>query len=230
MTVADTDLRRPRVSIIDFGMGNLFSVEQACWSAGLEPQRTSRKSDLLDSEAIILPGVGAFGRAMEILSDLDLITTIKDLITAGRPFLGICLGMQLLFERSMEFGEHSGLGVLKGQVLQLEAQIESTGRRIKVPEVGWNSVRKPQNMTWDKTLFRSIDDGAYFYFSHSYHVVPDDDDIAIGHARFGKIHYCAAVQKNLLYACQFHPERSGSEGLNIYKNFRDIIVGKLNEK
>lgn len=213
----------PEIVIIDYGMGNLFSVRQACIHAGLTPRITSRREEVLGADAAILPGVGAFADAMQNLSDLGLIDAVRVFIKSGRPFMGVCLGMQLLFSESEEFGVHPGLDIFPGRVVRFGAQ---NGEKIKVPQVGWNAVCRPVHSgesKWDKSALADISDGEFMYFVHSFHCRPQDTGIVLSTSEYCGIEYCSSVSRQNIFACQFHPERSGVQGLRVYQNFSAMI-------
>lgn len=216
--------RLPTVAIIDYGMGNLFSVAQACRSAGMSPQLTTDCRDIATADLVILPGVGAFGSAMERLRKRDLVTPLKDRAAAQKPVMGICLGMQLLLEESHEFGLHEGLGIVAGTVERLESMREAS-RELKVPHIGWNKICLPNvndqmegaGASWSDTPLSALSPGDYMYFVHSFRCVPQDDRISLSTTRYGHIEFCSTLQTGSIFACQYHPERSGSSGLAIYK-------------
>ena len=215
------DIPLPVVSIIDYGMGNLFSVRQACEHAGIKPVITADKSVINSSDALILPGVGAFGDAMDCLQALDLISPIKDFISTGKPLMGICLGLQLLMSESEEFGMHKGLDIIKGRVVKFPAKDED-GKINKVPQVGWNRIlvnNQPVRKGWEKTPLMGINDGESMYFVHSYYVQPVEKDLILSTTIYGKIEYCSSLLWKNIFAVQFHPEKSANEGLKIYKNW-----------
>jgi len=214
-----------QVAIIDYGMGNLFNVQRACASAGLRGAITSDKDTIMRSSGIILPGVGAFGDAIGNLKKLDLIGLIRDQIDQQKPFLGICLGMQLLLTESEEFGRHEGLDIIKGRVVKFN-NMEQKNPMIKVPQVGWNQIffRNVQGAHEDLVL-QSISDGEYMYFVHSFYAVPQDDAVIVTRTWYEGIKYCSSLSKGSVFATQFHPEKSGLEGLKILKNW----ASKVNE-
>lgn len=203
-----------QVAIVDYGMGNLFNVQRACSRVGINGIITNDKNVITVSHGMILPGVGAFGNAMNNLRKLDLIGVIKDHIGLNKPFLGICLGLQLLLTDSQEFGGHKGLDVIKGHVLKFK-NTDDKGRCVKVPQVGWNQIFF-QN---DNDLLEGVDNGQYMYFVHSYYVQTQDSCVVLTSTRYGDTQYCSAVLKGSIFAMQFHPEKSGMEGLKIYKNW-----------
>ncbi len=222
------------VAIIDYGVGNLFSISRACETVGLRPVITSSKETIHASPAIILPGVGAFENAMKSLKSLQLTEVIKDVAESGKPLLAICLGMQLLMTESFEHGEHKGLDILEGQVIAL-SQHEYNDPLLKFPNIGWSplhitdpSLSKDHitkcTSTWlhnplDKTI-----DGEHMYFIHSYVAIPAESEIISSTSFCGEISFCSSVTRGNIFGCQFHPEKSGKAGLKIYRNLADTIV------
>lgn len=215
----------PRVAIIDYGMGNLFSIKQACGHAGLNAIVTSKEEELLSADAAILPGVGAFGDAVSSLKKLDLINPILDFVKNNKPIMGICLGMQLLFAESEEFGRHMGLNIIRGKVIRFTVKDDDSGRN-KVPQVGWNRIRRPQaadEPNWSNTPLQGIRDGEFMYFVHSYYCELEDKKIALSITEYNNIRYASSILCKNIFACQFHPEKSASEGLRIYRNWTSIV-------
>jgi len=208
-----------KVSIIDYGMGNLFSVKQACEHIGLRTLVTSKAEDVFKADGLILPGVGSFGNAMSNLTNLGLGEAITDFIKKGKPFMGICLGMQLLFSESDEFGKHKGLDLIKGKVIKFSA-IDKDGNKAKVPQVGWNRIKKySHGSAWDKSPLKNIREGSFMYFVHSYYCNPGDSRFIASTTEYAGIEYCSSVLKDNIYASQFHPEKSAQGGLQIYSNW-----------
>lgn len=200
------------IAIIDYDAGNLKSVYKALIHLGEEAVITRDSREILCADKVILPGVGAFGDAMNKLKEYGLIPVIKEVAESGTPFLGICLGLQLLFEGSEESPQAEGLGILKGEILRIP---ESEG--LKVPHIGWNS------LTYDHQgrLFRGIPEESYVYFVHSYYLKAKEERIVKASTEYGvKIH--ASVEQGNVFACQFHPEKSSKAGLRILKNFAEI--------
>jgi imidazole glycerol-phosphate synthase subunit HisH len=216
----------PTVAIVDYGMGNLFSIENACENAGLSAAVTSDPEKIACSHALILPGVGAFGDAMTHLKELDLIKPIRETALSGKPFLGICLGMQLLLSRSFEFGEYRGLDIIKGDVVKFEGPVDEMARKLKVPQVGWNHVFPWGKTRWEGTLLDGVTEGEFMYFVHSYYVKPDENDVVLSVSKYGDIQFCSSLAHNNIWACQFHPERSGKKGMKLYENFAQYIKEK----
>ena len=201
----------PRIAVIDYGMGNLRSVQKAFEHIGIAAEITSDASVLRQADGAVLPGVGAFSDGMKNLSDTGLIPSINDFIASGRPFLGICLGLQLLFDSSLEGGLFTGLGIMRGRIVPLPRD------RI-VPHMGWNNL----NVLQPAPLFKGLPEEPYVYFVHSYQAIPEDEGIITATAEYG-IAVTAAVQSGNVYATQFHPEKSGDVGLQILKNFGGLL-------
>lgn len=197
------------IAIIDYDAGNLKSVQKAVNFMGEEAVISRDKNEILSADKVILPGVGSFGDAMEKLNKYGLVNTIYDVVDKKLPFLGICLGLQLLFERSDESDGVSGLGILKGEILRIP---DEPG--LKIPHIGWNSLRFMN----DGRLFKDIDDDEYVYFVHSYYLKAAEPEIVKAVTEYGTI-IDASVEKDNVFACQFHPEKSGDIGLKILKNF-----------
>jgi len=210
-----------RLAIINTGAANIHSVAKAVRVVGGEPVVTTDSKTIASSHAAILPGVGANDAVMKQLNDLKLPTTIREFATSGKPLLCVCLGMQILFEKSEE-GDLPGLNVLEGEVVRLPDVIaESTGRRLKIPHMGWNTVRFRDEAVPRHPIFTGIPQNAYFYFVHSYHCsVADPDDVAAVSPH--GIEVCAAVVRGNVVGTQFHPEKSGRTGLSIYERFLDF--------
>ncbi len=210
--------KKDKVVIIDYGMGNLFSVKLACEKVGLDVLISSDKAEILKASALILPGVGAFGDAMNNLKKLNLDSAIKEFIDSGKPFLGICLGMQLLMTQSEEFGVHDGLDIIKGKVVKISSLED------KVPQVGWNKILKvSSSKDWQDTLLSGLSEGDYMYFVHSFYVLPSDKEVILSETNYAGLDYCSSLQSKNVFACQFHPEKSGEKGLIIYKNLVDLL-------
>lgn len=198
--------------IIDYDAGNIKSVEKALQSLGETVEITDEAEKILAADRVILPGVGAFGDAMENLNRRNLVPVIKEVVKKKIPFLGICLGLQLLFERSDEAPGVEGLGILPGEILRIPA---SGG--LKIPHMGWNSLHLEHN----GRLFRGIEEQAYVYFVHSFYLKAAEEEIVKVSTEYG-VHIHASVEKDNVFACQFHPEKSGDVGLRILKNFVEL--------
>ena len=198
------------IAIIDYDAGNLRSVEKALLSIGEDAIVTRDRDEILSADKVILPGVGAFGDAMKKLGEYGLVDTIHEAVDSGKPFLGICLGLQLIFRRSDESDGVEGLSILPGEILRIP---DAPG--IKIPHIGWNSLKVKD----DARLFNGLGENPYVYFVHSYYLKADDENIVAATTEYGGTLIHASVQKDNVYACQFHPEKSGGVGMQILKNF-----------
>jgi glutamine amidotransferase len=203
------------IAIIDYGVGNLRSVQRAFEHVGAEVTVTARQETIESASAVVLPGVGAFGKAMSSLERAGLTGVIRQVIAQGRPFLGICLGLQLLFEESDEMGQHKGLGVFGGQVKRFEIDL-------KVPQIGWNQIHIQQA----SPLLEGVADGSYAYFVHSYYVAPADPEIVLTTTDY-EIDYASIIGQGNVFGIQFHPEKSQAVGLRILRNFTALVEGEL---
>ena len=201
------------IGIIDYGVGNLFSLRSSLNQLGIESVITSQQEVLQNCSHIILPGVGAFGDAAQKLRTSGLDRFVCEQAAAGKPLLGICLGMQLLFEKSYEYGEHPGLGLIPGSVVPMEGFLPEN---LKIPHIGWNALR----MKKSSPLFRYIGEGDCVYFVHSYFAA-HCEDFVIADTEYGQW-LTAAVQRENVFGCQFHPEKSGTVGLNILRAFAEM--------
>ena len=204
------------IAIIDYGVGNLFSLASSLASLGFDAVVTGDSAVIRNADRLILPGVGAFGDAADKLRETGLDDLIRDEVKKGKELLGICLGMQLLFEKSYEYGVHAGLGLLKGEVVPLEGMIDP---KLKIPHIGWNALTfvKP-----DCRLFRGIREGDFVYFVHSFHAVGCEDSLSAT-SEYG-IPVTAVVAKDNVFGCQFHPEKSGKVGLAILSAFAEGVT------
>lgn len=201
-----------KIAIIDYQMGNLRSVQKAFERVGHEAIITDDPAELMGAERVVLPGVGAFEDAIAELRRRDLVGPIRDLVASGKPMLGVCLGMQLLFDVSYEGGEWEGLGILPGKVVRFEVPPE-----YKVPHMGWNGCHVAQR----SPVLDGIEEGTHFYFVHSYHCVPSDPSVVALTAEYHRP-FVAAVCRDNLFATQFHPEKSQTNGLRLLKNFAEL--------
>ena len=201
------------IAIIDYQMGNLRSVQKAIEAVGGTAVITDDAATIRNADKVILPGVGAFGDAMDELNKRDLVPVIRDSIDSGKPFLGICLGLQLLFERGEEGGLHEGIGALQGSVRRFVID-----QALKVPHMGWNSIRPREA---DNPMMQGIPADAYFYFVHSYYCDPQESSDVWLSCDYGG-EFCAAVRRKNLYATQFHPEKSQRHGLQLLRNFVNL--------
>ncbi len=205
----DTNQPRPRVVVVDYGAGNLRSVARALEAAGAEAIVTERGRDFVGADALVLPGVGAAGAAMRGLIARDLVGPVRDAVASGRPFLGVCLGLQVLMTWSDEDGGVECLGIVPGRVVRLPDGL-------KIPHIGWNQVHQEK----PHCLFNDIPDQANFYFVHSYVVVPDNRSVIAGTTDYG-LPFTSVIAIGNIFASQFHPEKSAAHGLRLYRNFVD---------
>jgi len=197
------------IALIDYGMGNLGSVEKALQYVGCATVITSSPQQLEEARGIVLPGVGAFDDCMQGLRERGLVEPLRELMAAGKPYLGICLGLQMLFERSEE-GQEPGLGIFPGKVARFDHDL-------KIPQIGWNQVWPNQPVPH----LADISPGSWFYFVHSYYVKPADESIVATTTEYG-YEFCSAVYRDNIFACQFHPEKSQAAGLKLLENFKQL--------
>ena len=207
------------IAVIDYGMGNLRSVQKALEFVGAKVIVTHDPNLILNANSVVLPGVGAFKDCMANLKKLKLVDPIRKFIDEGKPFLGICLGLQVLFEESEEYGPVAGLGILPGKVIKFPGGSSETknGRPIKIPHMGWNQIKVKKNVP----LFRGVGDAPYFYFVHSYYVVPEDQNMIATVTNYG-VEFVSGIQHENIYAFQFHPEKSQTLGLSILERFSNL--------
>ena len=203
----------PKIVIIDYGMGNLRSVQKGFEKVGFEATLTRNKKEIGRASAIVLPGVGAFRDCMENLERYGLIESLLQSIEKGKPYLGICLGLQILFSKSEEFGSHKGLNLIKGNVVKFKADPEH-----KVPHMGWNTIEKEKEVP----LLQGVESGDFFYFVHSFYVVPEESQWISTFTTYGRT-FVSSIWKENLFATQFHPEKSQGKGLRILENFVKTI-------
>lgn len=221
------ELRRPRVAIVDYGTGNLYNVQRACSHEGLEASITAEPTRVLEADGVILPGVGSMPDAMAELDRCGLSEALREVAARGTPLFGICLGMQLLMEEGSEFTVHAGLGIVPGRVVRF-AGADEAGAPLKVPHIGWNSVfPAPGGRSWKGTPLDGSPEGVYVYFVHSYHAVPATDAVRVGVTRYGSVEFCSALASAAVFGCQFHPERSGPQGLQMYRRFAGALQRRL---
>jgi imidazole glycerol-phosphate synthase subunit HisH len=205
------DINQPKIAIIDYGMGNLRSVQKGFEKVGCQATVTSDPAVVSAAEKVVLPGVGAFEDAIAELKRKNLVASVLDAIDSGKPFLGICLGLQMLFKTSYENGRHNGLGVLKGDCVRF-----TLPKQFAVPHMGWNQLMIRNS----PPIFKGISEGTYVYFVHSYYVVPEDAKIIATETDYGGP-FCSMIWRDNVFATQFHPEKSQAEGLKILKNFAE---------
>ncbi|OGL51291.1 MAG: imidazole glycerol phosphate synthase, glutamine amidotransferase subunit [Candidatus Schekmanbacteria bacterium RIFCSPHIGHO2_02_FULL_38_11] len=209
------------IAIVDYGMGNLRSVQKAFEKLKFDALITREQKEIENAKAIVLPGVGAFKDCMDNLENLKLVAPIVDGIKKGKPFLGICLGLQLLFSESEEFGLHRGLDIIKGRVKRFPpdlSDLEGDRGKLKIPHMGWNRIK----IIKKAPIYEGIDDESYFYFVHSYYVIPEDKGFAATETSYG-INFVSSIWKDNIFATQFHPEKSQKAGLKVLENFGRLV-------
>ena len=204
------------VAIIDYDAGNIKSVEKAFDYLGADPVVTRDPKEILRADRVVLPGVGAFGDAMNKLKEYDLIPVIREVVDKQLPFMGICLGQQLLFDSSDESKGVQGLGILRGKILRIP-DTDSQGNQYKIPQIGWNSLQFPR----EGRLFKGLDKDSFVYFVHSYYLQAQDRDIVTATCDYN-VTVDASVECGNVFACQFHPEKSAEVGMQILKNFLEV--------
>ncbi len=210
------------IDILDYGMGNLRSVQKGFERTGAEARIVTSSRQVGDSRALVVPGVGAFRQCMENLATRNLLDPIHRHIAAGKPFLGICLGLQVLFTASDEFGTTPGLDIIKGRVRRFPAKqpAAESGPVLKIPHMGWNTITKKK----DERLLADVPDGSHLYFVHSYYVQPDDSAVVATTTFYG-VEFTSSIRSGNIFACQFHPEKSQHIGLSILKRFSEASGG-----
>jgi len=208
----------PRIAVLDYGIGNVRSMLNALGNVGCTAILTRNPADIINSDGLILPGVGAFKSGMDNLIKFHLDEVIHDFVATGKVFIGICLGMQMMFDESEEFGITKGLSLIKGQVRKLKEDPEA-----RLPNISWNKLTEPTPNRWKNTLLENSVTNDNFYFIHSFVGVPADHSDILALSGYGNNEFCAAVQKKNMYGFQFHPEKSGNDGLTIFKNLKNIL-------
>ncbi len=212
-------MKGPQVTIIDYGAGNLLSVQRGLEYCGAEVTITSDPKQILDASRVVLPGVGAFPNAMEALGELNLIPILQKLAKMDTPLLAICLGMQLLMEQSDEFGITAGLGLIPGQVVKIPS-LTTSGSIQKTPHIGWSALKlSGESQLWRKSILQNNEPGISTYFLHSYMALVTDKKNQVAHTVYGGHEISAVITKDRITGCQFHPEKSGEVGLNLLRNF-----------
>jgi glutamine amidotransferase len=210
---------RKNIVIVDYGLGNLFSIEQACKHLGYSTTLSKDPDIILGASNLILPGVGSFEIAMKQLNTFNLIETLTTFVKTGKPIMGVCLGMQLLFDESNEFGNHNGLGFIKGKVIKFPNIVNNI--KIRIPHIGWNKIYESE-LEWANTPLVNIKNESLMYFVHSYYVQPESNENILTRTNYAGFEFCSSINKDNIFGFQFHPEKSGKEGLMIYDNFLKI--------
>jgi imidazole glycerol-phosphate synthase subunit HisH len=208
-----------KIVIIDYDIGNVRSILNAFEKVGIEPILSRDEEDILNADGVILPGVGAFSHGMKNLNKYLLVDTIKKYAKTNKPLLGICLGMQMLFDESEEFGETKGIGLVSGKVIKLPTQDKNNE---KLPHVSWNEI-KEKNINWNNSILQNINSQSDMYFVHSYIAKPTDINHILSTTTYSDYEFCSSIKKNNIYGCQFHPEKSSFLGLKIIGNFIKIV-------
>ena len=206
-----------KVVIVDYQIGNIFSVQHACAKTGLNSKISSSVKEIFDSHALILPGVGAFNEAMQNIHKLNMFEAFQKYANSGRPVFGICLGLQLLFTKSSEFKNCNGLNLIQGEVKKMKKHPNA-----KIPHMGWNKINQAEQSNWDNTPLKNATINSCFYFVHSFAADPKKNEYVLCTTDHGDSKYCAAVLKENIFATQFHPEKSGKIGLKIYEDWSKI--------
>lgn len=209
-----------KVVVLDYGSGNIFSLVQALTACGADVQVTSDPQIIVGSSHLLIPGVGAFGKCRKQLQERGLDQVLRDYVAGGGWLLGICVGMQVLFSESEEYGIHTGLDILPGRVTRIPSS--DAGGPSKIPFVGWKSLHVPLGQNWESSIFRGIGAEDTFYFVHSYRVEPAVPSHRLAETLYGNSTICAAVQAGNVVGCQFHPEKSGPSGLKLLRNFVEL--------
>ncbi len=213
-------MKRKRIFVIDYDIGNVKSILMGLKKVGADPTLSRDNKDIFSYDAAVLPGVGAFKAGMDNLKKYSLIDTIYRFVETGKPFLGICLGMQMLMGEGEEFGLTKGLGLLNGKVVRLSLK---KGCNDRIPHVGWNRINEPKKDRWLGTIFNNMQDQSNVYFVHSFTAQPYDAGDILSTTDYGGNAFCSAVHKNNIYGCQFHPEKSAMVGLQILNNFVELV-------
>jgi imidazole glycerol-phosphate synthase subunit HisH len=207
------------LTVVDYGRGNLLSLCRAFEHCGAQVETVDDPKSILNAEKLVLPGVGAFGDAADELTKRNLRDALKEYASLEKPFLGICVGMQLMFDQSEEFGDHQGLGIVSGEVTAIP-NTTINGERLKVPHIGWSGTGpKNQNGSWQDTILEGLPDPEYFYYVHSFFAKPKNENDCIGSCHHGGHEIPAIIRRKALWGCQFHPEKSGEAGLAVLRNF-----------
>jgi glutamine amidotransferase len=212
-----------KIVVIDYDIGNVRSILNAFEKVGVIPILSREKEEILDADALVLPGVGAFYHGMKNLNRYSLVEILKEYAKSDKPLLGICLGMQMLLDESEEFGITSGIGLISGKVVKLPLRDKENE---KLPHVSWNEIES-KNINWNNTILENIDEKSDVYFVHSYVALPSDENNILSTTFYSDSRFCSAIKKGNIYGCQFHPEKSAKDGLKILENF--IKIAKENK-
>jgi len=213
-----------KIIIINYEIGNVRSILNAFEKVGITPILSRNKSEILNADGIVLPGVGSFSHGMKNLDKYSLVDTLKEYAKTNKPILGICLGMQMLLEESQEFGITKGIGLIPGKVIKLPIKDQAYE---KLPHISWNEI-KLKKINWNNTILKNIKHNSDMYFVHSYIAIPDNEEHILSTTEYSKYEFCSSIKKNNIYGCQFHPEKSAFLGLQIIENFVNIIKENKN--
>ncbi len=208
-----------KIVVIDYKIGNTRSIMNALKQVGASPILSNDESVISGADGVVLPGVGAFSHGMENLQKYSLVHVIRNYAESNKLLLGICLGMQILFDSSEEFGETKGLGLIEGPICQIPIQDSNNGR---LPHVGWGEIQQ-HSVSWDGTILKNIENYSDMYFAHRYVAVPDNGENVLSVTSYSNHQFCSSVKKGRIYGCQFHPEKSSEMGLKVLKNYVDLI-------
>jgi len=208
-----------KVGIVDYDCGNLFSVSQALEYIGVDPYFCKTPEETSRADRLLLPGVGAYGNAISTIRERGLAEAICEVASAGRPVLGICLGMQLLVDNSQESVGEKGLSLIPGEIIKLSIDTLENNSRFKIPNVGWSSLNRPDEVDWSNTILKKNSVKDFTYFVHSYHLNGDNKDFILATQQFGDMESPSVIARDNISGCQFHPERSGEAGLNVLKSW-----------
>lgn len=215
-------MKSPRIIIVDYGVGNLFSLKNAFDLFCANVVISEDEVDLINADAIVLPGDGSFKAGMQGLEVRGIKKAVLDFAKSKKPILGICLGVQIMLGRGYEFGEFAGLGLISGKVVPFPR----LAKGFKIPHIGWNKIYSRKNDLWRDTILSSAPQNSEVYFVHSYVLEPEDPKKILALSRYGGFEFCAAIRSENIYGCQFHPEKSGEIGLNMIKNFVDLVSSR----
>ncbi len=214
-------MNNKQIVILDYGLGNVKSMKNALEQFDCKVKLSNNRQEIMESSGVILPGVGAFAAGMERLKSYNLISTINDFSSTNKPIMGICLGMQMLFTESEEFGKTKGLNLIKGKVKRMMPKLK---KESKLPHISWNNLYEPNEKKWKGTLLEDSKSSSEFYFVHTYAAEPDDESDILSVTKYSGINFCSSVKKNNIYGFQFHPEKSSQNGLQIIHNFIDLCI------
>ena len=207
------------IAILDYGVGNVLSIYNAVVKIGSKVVITNDKTEILAADGLIIPGVGAFAHGMRSLVQYDLVNFVQDVASSSKPIMGICLGMQMLFSHSSEFGTTQGLNLIDGRVEKLK---HPEGEKIKLPHVSWNNISKNEKIEWGSTILESVSNSEEMYFVHSFAAIPSNSENILSTTNYQGVEFCSSVKRSNIYGCQFHPEKSALEGLKVISNFSKI--------